>query len=614
MLNARKSCYAFRSEIGSRTPEGAILYLVSILALGTCLFAEVQVEPEIPRWGQEIVIRVTPEFPRDRLHPGDQVFVTLVTSHQGLHLSVTGEAAWDGQVFVSRLTLPSHCEFAQVVVSTPEKWINNTKRVQPRTGADEMPPGAKIVALHRGMGKDRSAWKEIVESELAENPNLWWLYPEIWGLRQMVLRNITTEEILSQLRSLEAQEKAPSLLRTLAFGHWYAGQPDKAFERLAELCTRFPDSGYSVKALNEADYQIFSKNLDHLRPRLKALAAKVVNEAPTNPHLREERSKALAWVWHTPGVSLGAVRRLFKAWVEEDPADPHPYFLLANALFKEDTSYEEAERLLNRSLELFYQPRPFDLRKYLRGRAFRIRSQLRLKKGNIAEALADIKMAQEYALVQWTEDLEIEAEIWRDIGYFDQAEEVLLKAYRKGSLVAEELFKDTYVARTGDSHGFPDYFMSRLTGEKSKKNSAEKPALEPAPKIEGTTLDGTELTSESLKGQLVVVNFWFTTCGPCIAEIPELNELVNKFSGKAKFLAFATDPAERVRQFLQDHEFRYEIVPSSRRMAEAFGVKGFPRHFIIDRDGYIVWEARGAAPKTVEMLGAMLGRLLSGHL
>ena len=223
-------------------------------------------------------------------------------------------------------------------------------------------------------------------------------------------------------------------------------------------------------------------------------------------------------------------------------------------------------------------------------------------------------MAQEYALVQWTEDLEIEAEIWRGIGYFDQAEEVLLKAYRKESLVAEELFKDTYVARTGDSHGFPDYFMSRLTGEKSKKGSAEKPELEPAPKIEGTTLDGTELTSELLKGQLVVVNFWFTTCGPCIGEIPKLNELVNKFSGKVKFLAFATDPAERVRQFLQDHEFRYEIVPSSRRLAEAFGVKGFPRHFIIDRDGYIVWEARGADPKNVEMLGAMLERLLSGHL
>ena len=612
MLNARKFCYAFRSEIGSRPPEGAILYLVSILALGTCLFAEVQVEPEVPRWGQEIVIRVTPEFPRDRLYPGDQVFVTLVTSHQGLHLSVTGEAAWDGQVFVSRLTLPSHCEFAQVVVSTPEKWINNTTIGQPRTEADEMPPGAKIVALHR-MGKDRSAWKEIVESELAENPNLWWLYPEIWGLRQMILRNITTEEILSQLRSLEAQEKVPSLLRTLAFGHWYAGQPDKAFERLAELCTRFPNSRYSVKALDEADGQIFSKNLDHLRPRLEALKAKVVNEAPTNPHLREGLN-ALAWVWRAPGVSLGSVRRLFEAWVEEDPADPHPYFLLANALLKKDTSYEEAERLLNRSLELFYQPRPFDLHKYLRGLAFRLRSQLRLKKGNIAEALADIKMAQEYALVQWTEDLEIEAEIWRGIGYFDQAEEVLLKAYRKGSLVAEELFKDTYVARTGDSQGFPDYFMSRLTGEKSRKGSAEKPALEPAPKIEGTTLDGTELTPESLNGQLVVVNFWFTTCGPCIAEMPELNELVNKFSGKAKFLAFATDPAERVRQFLQDHEFRYEIVPSSRRMAEAFGVKGFPRHYIIDRDGYIVWEARGAAPKTVEMLGAMLGRLLSGHL
>ena len=55
-------------------------------------------------------------------------------------------------------------------------------------------------------------------------------------------------------------------------------------------------------------------------------------------------------------MSLEAARRLFAAWVDEDPADPHPYLLLANALYREGSSDEEAERLIDRSLELYYTP------------------------------------------------------------------------------------------------------------------------------------------------------------------------------------------------------------------------------------------------------------------
>ena len=133
--------------------------------LGTYTFAEIQIEPETPRWGQEMVIRVTPEFPRDKLYPGDQVFVILETLHQGLSLIVTEESTWDGQAFVSRLTLPGNCELARFYVRTPEKVIKSMKSVLPRTEADEFPPGAKVVDWHT-MGKDRSAWMEIVESEL----------------------------------------------------------------------------------------------------------------------------------------------------------------------------------------------------------------------------------------------------------------------------------------------------------------------------------------------------------------------------------------------------------------------------------------------------------------
>ena len=95
---------------------------------------------------------------------------------------------------------------------------------------------------------------------------------------------------------------------------------------------------------------------------------------------------------------------------------------------------------------------------------------------------------------------------------------------------------------------------------------------------------------------------------------PVSSGIRNKFAGKARFLAFATDDTEALERFLQKREFKYEIVPSSYKLAKAFGVRGYPRHFIIDREGYLIWSGRGADPKNAEIIGTMLERLLSGRL
>ena len=171
-----------------------------------------------------------------------------------------------------------------------------------------------------------------------------------------------------------------------------------------------------------------------------------------------------------------------------------------------------------------------------------------------------------------------------------------------------------YAARTGKKEGFQEYFMRRLTSDESKRPSAEERGLELAPSIDAQTLDGIAVTSSSVRGQPVVANFWFIACGPCVAEIPRLNKLVDKFAGKVRFLAFARDEEEPLRQFLQKKEFKYEVVPSSSALAELFGVEGNPSHYLINRDGYVVWSASSANPKSIQRLEAMLERLLSGRL
>ena len=180
-----------------------------------------------------------------------------------------------------------------------------------------------------------------------------------------------------------------------------------------------------------------------------------------------------------------------------------------------------------------------------------------------------------------------------------------LDSYRKGSLVAESFLRDLYDFRRGTEAGFGDYLAAKLADaiEVDEESS-------PSPDFRVKTLDGQSVDSKDLRGQVAVLNFWFTGCGPCIGEMPELNELVDEYKGRARFLAFARDPAARLKEFLKSHAFKYEIVPDSEEIADLFRVKGYPGHYLIDAEGKIFWSAHGASPKNLETLRAMIQRLI----
>ena len=335
--------YGIYSKNVSRSLIGTICPIVSVLALGTGVFAGIRIEPEAPRWGQDFVVRVTLDFPRGRLFPNDRVFVNLSTWHQDVLSTFNEKAVWNGEEFVARLTLPGNCEWVSVRVRTPEK-IFRGKGFAPRSDSGEMPPGTQVLASCRPR-TDLSTCNESIASVLAEHPDLWWLYPKIWGLKQRLLKNLDSDEVISQLRKMELHETGPSLLRTLSMGYWLANRSGRAFENLTELCTRFPESRYSVQALNEAMFWISTQGLDHLSSPLEMLQAKVVSDAPANSRLWKDR-KSVFWLASNTRLSLESTRRLFAAWVDEDPADPHPYLLLANELYREGNSDEEAKRLI----------------------------------------------------------------------------------------------------------------------------------------------------------------------------------------------------------------------------------------------------------------------------
>ncbi len=118
---------------------------------------------------------------------------------------------------------------------------------------------------------------------------------------------------------------------------------------------------------------------------------------------------------------------------------------------------------------------------------------------------------------------------------------------------------------------------------------------EQAPSFEFQTLDGSKVSSESLKGKIVVVNVWATWCHTCISELPDLNRLYAKYQGDTSivFLAFSDEDEATVKAGLQRFPFNYPQIVNAdgyTKKIQTRLVKTYPQNLILDEDLTIIYE------------------------
>lgn len=108
------------------------------------------------------------------------------------------------------------------------------------------------------------------------------------------------------------------------------------------------------------------------------------------------------------------------------------------------------------------------------------------------------------------------------------------------------------------------------------------------------SITGESFGPNELNGKVVVLNFWYTSCPPCLKEIPELNKIVDEYAGKdVVFLAFATDKKDRIEEFIAENPFKYNLIPEATLMMMRFlepdkngrMETAFPTHIVVDRTG-----------------------------
>ncbi len=112
----------------------------------------------------------------------------------------------------------------------------------------------------------------------------------------------------------------------------------------------------------------------------------------------------------------------------------------------------------------------------------------------------------------------------------------------------------------------------------------------------------------SLRGNVVVLNFWFAACKPCIVELPVLNKLVEKYRGQpVKFLAITFDDKATVQKFLDAYKFAYQVIPAAEDVVQNYGVSIFPTHVVIDKNGVVVEAFSDALEDELALVAAIEG-------
>lgn len=114
-----------------------------------------------------------------------------------------------------------------------------------------------------------------------------------------------------------------------------------------------------------------------------------------------------------------------------------------------------------------------------------------------------------------------------------------------------------------------------------------------APEVTFLGIKGEQITPASLRGKVVMVNFWATSCSTCVKEMPQMVDTYNKFKDKGlEFVAVAMkeDPPNYVLNFAETRQLPFKVALDVKGdAAKAYGnVAMTPTTFVIDKDGRII--------------------------
>ena len=124
------------------------------------------------------------------------------------------------------------------------------------------------------------------------------------------------------------------------------------------------------------------------------------------------------------------------------------------------------------------------------------------------------------------------------------------------------------------------------------------------------TLDGRHVTLGDYRGRVLFINLWATWCPPCRAEMPGIEKLYKDYGDRVAFLMIAGDSPEKVRTYIEDNGYTFPVLIQETKAPPPLQTSSIPTTFIVDRQGNIVLQHKGASKWNAGKIRKLLDELL----
>ena len=451
----------------------------------------------------------------------------------------------------------------------------------------------RVVVFNSGNLPVENAYYDNFEKEIDNYPNNFAVYRSKWFPLKFTKPDSYQTKVKEDLKLFKnVKDTTLGLLYSLSYGYLLLGEYQTSYNLIKRMVNEYPQNGYTFYAIASFIYELSTNNIkSELTNEVNRLAETLVMKEINSPYAWELVGRLSSSVF-----SDSCILKVSQEWIKNQPDNPQPYYLLSFILSRTSNDDYDVEQITKRFINLTLEgkSRLYDdisgkqsLSKLTYG-YYRL-AEIYLAKNNYCDAMSSIQTAIGLDLNPNDKMFLLKGDIWFRLSNYKLAEESYLKAWGLGSISAKDKILQCYRRTNNNIEDFDEYF-NKKTETNSNEIIQKDTHLELAPEFESNLLNGKKISSNEFKGKVRVLNFWFTGCGPCKQEIPELNELVKKYKSKnVVFLAFALDKDKQLlNKYLKQNPFNYDIIPDSRNIVETYKVSAYPTHIIVNKDGKIV--------------------------
>lgn len=123
-------------------------------------------------------------------------------------------------------------------------------------------------------------------------------------------------------------------------------------------------------------------------------------------------------------------------------------------------------------------------------------------------------------------------------------------------------------------------------------------------------MTGERISFSKFTDKVVFINLWATWCGPCIAEMPDLQKLYNDYGDRVEFLFISNEPIIDINTFLDGQDFTIPAYTPISQYPVDFETNSIPTSYLINKKGEIVIAKKGVAKWNSKRIRGVLDILL----